>query len=84
MNSSHEGTKVVNEGPPKLKTIDRTNNEADLFPGEETLLVRESLASLPNEDPELGLANEAMTESEGNDTMPMHDGCNPKTACRRD
>ena len=32
--SSHEGTKVVNEGPPKLKTIDLTNNEADLFPGE--------------------------------------------------
>ena len=26
VNSSHEGTKMVNEGPPKLKTIDRTNN----------------------------------------------------------
>jgi len=53
---------MVNERPPKLKIIDRTNNEADLFPGEETQLVRESLASLLNEDPELGLANEAMTE----------------------
>jgi len=54
VDSFHEGTKVANGGPPKLNVIDRTNNEADSFPGEETLSVRESLASLQSEDPELG------------------------------
>ena len=54
VNPFREETEMVSEGLPKLSTIDRTNNETDSFPGEETLLVRESLASLQSGDIELG------------------------------
>jgi len=43
---SHKKAKVVNKGLRKLNVIDRTNNKADSFPGEKTLLVIESFASL--------------------------------------